>query len=75
MKLADFLKEFQDLLQRDDPIDPEAALEDLEEWDSLAIMACIAYFDKKFGLKTTYRTFRDSHRVSDIVALTKGAVA
>ena len=70
-----FLSELQNILQRDEPITQADTLDDLEEWDSLAIMACMAYFDKKFGLKTTYQTFQHLHSVADIIALTKGAVA
>ncbi len=75
MDIALFLKEFQELLQRDDPVQTEDVLVDLEEWDSLAIMACIAYFDKKFGKKTNVGTFRDLHSVADVFALAAGTAA
>lgn len=42
-----FLADFRDLLQLEAPqLDLATPLRSLEEWDSLAAMALIAYFDK-----------------------------
>ncbi len=41
MTIEKFLEDFQDLLQRDDPITMDTPLRDMEEWDSLAVMSCI----------------------------------
>lgn len=46
MHLDKFIPIFQDLLQRDEPVFATDTLADMEEWDSLAIMALIAWFDK-----------------------------
>ena len=75
MTLEKFLKEFQDLLQRDDPVALHTLLRDVEEWDSLAVMACIAYLDKKFGVATTFASYKNLQTVADIAALAKGAIA
>jgi len=75
MTAEKFLQDFQDLLQRDDPVTMSTLLRDMEEWDSLAVMACIAYLDKKFGVKTTFASYRELRTVDDIAALTGGAVA
>ncbi len=75
MTTAQFLEEFQDVLQREGSITLDSVLSDMEEWDSLAVMACIAYLDKKFKVKTTFKDFKPLQTVADIVALTKGAVA
>ena len=75
MTTEKFLEDFQDLLQRADPVTMDSRLEDMEEWDSLAVMACIAYLDKKFGVKTTFASYQELLTVADIAALTQGAVA
>ena len=75
MTVEQFLTDVQDLLQRDDPVTMETPLRDMAEWDSLAVMACIAWLDKQFGVKTTFASYRELRAVDDIVALAGGAVA
>jgi acyl carrier protein len=75
MTIEKFLEDFQDILQRDDPVDMNTRLRDMEEWDSLSVMACIAYLDKKFGVKTTFASYQELQAVADIVDLAGGAVA
>ncbi|MCL1925508.1 MAG: acyl carrier protein [Syntrophorhabdaceae bacterium] len=70
-----FLEDLRDLLQRDDPIDPDMELRNIAEWDSLAMMSCIAYFDKNFSVKTTISQFTQLRTISDLVALSGGAIA
>ena len=74
MELAVFLEEFQDVLQRDEAITPDLPLAAIEEWDSLAVMGTIAFFDKRFGIRLTFASFKDLSTVEDIIALSKGAV-
>lgn len=69
MELAAFLTEFQELLQRDEPLSPASRLDELEEWDSLAIMAVIAWFDKHFGLSLKFSDFKPLQTVADVAAL------
>lgn len=49
MTRNDFLIELQEIMQLDDPIAEDADLRDYEEWDSLAFMVLITFFDKNFG--------------------------
>ena len=74
MLKAVFLEELQELLQRDDPIDPDMPLQDMGEWDSLAVMSCIAYFDRKFNVKTTVSHYKKLRTVSDLMALSGGNI-
>ena len=69
MQRTEFLAEFQDLLQRDEPLTPDSCLHDLEEWDSLGIMAVIAWFDKRFGLTLNFGNFKGLKTVADVAAL------
>ena len=69
MTLEQFLTDLQDILQRDEPLTPETLLTGVEEWDSLAIMGCLAYFDRKFGVKTTFAQYQKVRTVADVVAM------
>lgn len=69
-----FLEELQELLQRDTPIKPDMALADMAEWDSLAVMSCILYFDKNFKVPTTIAQYKTMRTVSDLIALSNGAI-
>lgn len=69
MQLTEFLLVFQDILQRDEPLAAGDALADIEEWDSLAVMATIAWFDRNLGKKLTFRDFKGLKSVADIAAL------
>ena len=60
MTREEFLTEMQDVLQTDTELAFDTVLSDLDEWDSLSIMATMAFIDKNFGVKL---------RVADIKAL------
>jgi acyl carrier protein len=75
MTAAQFLADFQNLLQCDEAVSMDTPLQSLEEWDSLAVMACIAYLDTKCGVKTSFATYKGLQSVADIAALAKGSVA
>jgi acyl carrier protein len=74
MLMAVFLEDLQDLLQCDAPLAPDVVLPDLEEWDSLSIMSCMAYFDKKFGLQTKFTQYKPLRTVAELAALAGGAI-
>jgi len=44
MTKEDFLKEFSDILQLEDPITLETELDSLEDWDSLNKMSTVSWF-------------------------------
>lgn len=69
MQLATFLEDFQDVLQCEDSLSLQTELGSLEEWDSMAMMSAMAYFDKKFNIQTTFNTFKNLGTVADVVAL------
>lgn len=69
MQLSEFLFVFQDILQRDEPLTVDTALEDIEEWDSLSIMGTIAWFDRQQGKKVTFKELKQLKSVADIAAL------
>lgn len=65
----DFMEIFLDLLQRDDPLTAETTLTDLAEWDSMSIMAVMAYADKKHGKTLMLDDFKSLTTVDDLYEL------
>ena len=61
-----FLKKFQDVLQRIEPLSMEAALDDLEEWDSLSMMATAAFFKTDFQKEISPDSMKEFVRVQDL---------
>ena len=68
MTKDEFLVEMQDVLQTDDALAPETVLGDLAEWDSLSMMATMAFFDKNFGVKIGLKDFKEMNTMSDLIA-------
>lgn len=66
MTKEEFLAELQDVLQRDDPVSWDMPLEDIEEWDSLAVMGTAAFLHHHFSVRLTLDDFRSLHTVADI---------
>jgi acyl carrier protein len=64
-----FLAEFQNILQKEDEISMDTKLSTIQEWDSLAMMSCIAWLDKKFLVKTTFKDYKQLITIADLMAL------
>ena len=62
----EFLTEMQDVLQTEETLSFETVLEELDEWDSLAVMATMAFLDKNFGVKTSISDYLDIKTLEDI---------
>lgn len=71
---ADFLTVFQDIIQCDDPISLDQPLSEIQEWDSMAVMATIAYFDAMFGVTLRFEDFSDMKTVRDVAVHVPGIV-
>lgn len=68
MTKAEFCEEMQDVLQTDAELAPETVLADLDEWDSLAMMATMAFLDKTFGVKVGLKDFKEMNTLADLMA-------
>lgn len=66
MNKNEFLNEMQDVLQTEDTLSLDTILEDLVEWDSLSVMATMAFLDKNFGVKTTMSDYKAMKTIGDI---------
>lgn len=66
MTREEFLAEMQEVLQTDDTLTAETVLDDLVEWDSLSMMATMAFLDKNFGVKVGLKDFKEMSTIGDI---------
>lgn len=74
MNSTTFIDDFLDILQRDEPVDPAMQLADIEEWDSLSMMATIAYFEKNFAIKLVFAQLKKLKTVQELIGLAQGAI-
>ncbi len=75
MTSSEFLVKFKDILQRDDDVTLDMPLADMDEWDSMSIMAVMAWFDLNLGVKLSYKAIEEQKTVRDIIALGNGKIA
>ncbi len=68
MTRDEFMVAMQDVLQTEETLTAETVLTDLAEWDSLAVMATMAFLDKNFGVKVGLRDFKEVATIGDIAA-------
>lgn len=66
MNREEFLEAIVDVLQTEEEITFDTLLEDLEEWDSLSIMATMAFLEKEFGVKTSMKDYQNMQTIEDI---------
>lgn len=66
MTKDEFLNEMTDVLQTETEISLDTVLTDLDEWDSLSIMATMAFLDKSFGVKTILKDYKEMKTIGDI---------
>ena len=68
MTRDEFIVELQDVLQTDEQLTAETVLADLAEWDSLAVMATMAFLDRNFGVKLSIADIKELNTIGDIAA-------
>ena len=68
MSKEDFLVKMQDVLQTDAELKMETVLDELDEWDSLSMMATMAFLDKDFGVKLKIAEIKTFASIGDIAA-------
>ena len=68
MTRDEFLIEMQDVLQTEETLTIDTVLTDLAEWDSLAVMATMAFLDRNFGVKLSIADVKVLNTIGDIAA-------
>ena len=66
MNAEQFLEEMVEVLQTEEELTMDTLLEDLDEWDSLSVMATMAFLDKEFGVKTSLSDYKEMKTIEDI---------
>lgn len=74
MTKSEFLAALQDMLQTDTELAEATPFAGLEEWDSLAFMVLIAFFDKNFNKKLTFEDLTACKTPADLMQLSGGAL-
>lgn len=67
MTRKEFLEKLQDVLERDEEITEDMVLADMEEWDSLAAMAVMAFFNKSLSITLLPAEVRGMKTVMDLI--------
>ena len=73
MTKQELLEMIKDALQREEELSEGMLLEELDEWDSLAVVSLIALYGD-FGIKLTGDAIRQCKSVDDLLFLAKGKV-
>jgi acyl carrier protein len=68
---SELLEKIKDTLQREEDIDYSMKLEDLEEWDSLAIIAIISLYDQLYSKVFSIDEIGNCNTVEDLVRLSQ----
>ena len=71
MTKIELLEHIQDALQRDEKLDFNMKLDDIEEWDSLTIVSIISLYDGLFKKIITGNDLRECKTVEDVVNFAK----
>ena len=66
MTNEEFLTEMQDVLQTEEDLSMDTVLDGLDEWDSLSVMATMAFLEKSFNVKTTMKDYKEMKTIGDI---------
>ena len=68
MSKEEFLVQMQDVLQTETELTMETVLDELDEWDSLSMMATMAFLDKNFNVKLKIADIKTLVNIGDIAA-------
>ena len=68
MSKDEFLVQMQDVLQTETELKMETTLDELDEWDSLSMMATMAFLDKNFGVKLKIADLKMLVTIGDIAS-------
>lgn len=66
---AAFIRDLGEMLQTEAHLGPETSLGSLPEWDSVAGMILVTYFDRNFGQLHTYDEIMACKTVAELMAL------
>jgi len=68
MNKAEFLDMLREVMDREEELNEEMLLDDVEEYDSLAALSLMAMFDE-YGIDVSPKTFEGLKTIRDLVNL------
>lgn len=74
MNKREFLALLAETIQTDTVLREDTQLEDIEEWDSLAILTVVGLFKREFQIPLTMDDIEVCRSVADLMAKAKGKV-
>lgn len=66
----EFIETFKELIQTDMDVNLDTHLENIEDWDSMAIMAIIAWLDVEHGVTADFEKLTNLQTVRELALLT-----
>jgi len=73
MKKDEFLELLAETIDTEDELNDEMNLDDIEEYDSIAILSLMSMYDE-LGIKVTPNDFKDLKKVADLIKLAGGNI-
>lgn len=68
---TEFLEELKEAMHRDEDLNEDMLLDDIDEWDSLAFVSIMVLFKNLFEMKITGEDLKNCQKVSDLLNLAK----
>lgn len=68
MSKDEFIEQMADVLQTEETLSMDTVLADLDEWDSLSMMATMAFLNKNFGVTLKIAELKAFATLGDIAA-------
>lgn len=69
MNSDEFIDIFSEIIQSDMEMTLDTPLADIEEWDSMALMALVAHFDARYGKPLEFSLLEGLKTVGDLARL------
>lgn len=67
MDKKEFLSILKDVIETEEELSEGVVLDELDEWDSLAAMAVMAFFNKTFSVKLLPAEIKNMSTVADLL--------
>ena len=67
MDTDNLLKELQEVLQRDTPLDENMSISDIDEWDSLGIISVMAFLQDRFDSQISFEEINKFETIQDFL--------
>lgn len=69
MNKQEFLEELTEIMQLDETITEDAVLTEYLEWDSMAYLGAMSFFDIEFGKDVPFEQLKKVTTVAELIAI------